>query len=56
MEIPMPPKCPPKLYNYLVKLREAIMTHQPLSGRNSKASPAINKGTTVDVDDCPPPS
>lgn len=50
----MPPRCPKKLYNYLVILREAILTGQPLKGRNTQVDPVSGKGTIVSADECPP--
>jgi len=53
MEIPEPPKCPPKLKEYLELLRQAVMTARPVAGKDVNVDEHSGEGTVINAEDCP---
>ena len=53
MEIPEPPKCPPKLHAYLVLLRQAALTARPIAGSNCAVQENVGSGTVINANNCP---
>lgn len=54
MEIPLPPKLPRKIYDYLLILREAALTNRPTKGANCTVEEVEGKGSPINADPCDP--